>query len=451
MHSIFLLAALAPLALACTNPDTDPCASVLTASSVAAASFCKTYTLTSHTATTSLPAFATYCSNRPDKISSACSCLVPTGTSTTTLVTTTKAAISSSKTSTPSSSVKTTTPTAKTTTTVGTGTTCTVTEYASITSAVASCTNIVLENISAPASSTILLTKLKQGSTVTFAGKTTFGKTSNDDFNPIEIAGTDITITGAPGHVIDGNGQAYWDGQGSNGGVPKPDHFIVLSKMVRGTITNLNIQNWPVHCFDVTGCTGMTMDNLHLDNSAGSAANSASGGLAAAHNSDGFDFSSSNNVILSNTYVSNQDDCVAVTSGVNVTVTGMTNNVVTDITFSDSSVSNSQNGCRIKTNSKTTGAISGITYKNIVLSGISIYGIDIQQDYLNGGPTGSPTNGVTIDGVTFDNVTGTCTPAGTDYYILCGSGSCADFSYTDISITGGGVNSSCNYPASGCP
>jgi len=267
--------------------------------------------------------------------------------------------------------------------------------------------------------------------------------------------------------VIDGNGQAYWDGQGSNGGVDKPDHFIVLDKMVNGVITNLNIQNWPVHCFDVTGCTGLVINNLHMDNSAGNAANSASGGLAAAHNSDGFDFSSSDNVILSNTYVSNQDDCVAVTSGVNVTVTGMTcigghglsigsvggksDNTVTDITFSDSSVSNSQNGCRIKTNSGKTGAISGITYKNIALSGISIYGIDIQQDYLNGGPTGTPTNGVTIAGVTFDNVTGTCTSTGTDYYILCGSGSCSDFSYTDVSITGGGVTSSCNYPSSGCP
>jgi polygalacturonase len=30
------------------------------------------------------------------------------------------------------------------------------------------------------------------------------------------ISGSGITITGAPGHVIDGNGQAYWDGEGSN-------------------------------------------------------------------------------------------------------------------------------------------------------------------------------------------------------------------------------------------
>lgn len=34
----------------------------------------------------------------------------------------------------------------------------------------------------------------------------------------IKAGGTDITITSTPDAVIDGNGQAWWDGQGSNGG-----------------------------------------------------------------------------------------------------------------------------------------------------------------------------------------------------------------------------------------
>ena len=76
---------------------------------------------------------------------------------------------------------------------------------------------------------------------------------------------------------------------------------------------------------------------------------------------------------------------------------------------------------------------------------------NVQQDYLNGGPTGTPTNGVTISGVSFIDVTGTATSSGTDYYILCGSGSCSDFTFSGVSITGGGVASSCNFPSSGCP
>jgi polygalacturonase len=85
------------------------------------------------------------------------------------------------------------------------------------------------------------------------------------------------------------------------------------------------------------------------------------------------------------------------------------------------------------------------------MSGISDYGIDIQQDYLNGGPTGDPTNGVTISDVTFTDVTGTCNDDAYNYYILCGSGSCSGFTFTDVSISGGGEASSCNYPSSGCP
>lgn len=49
----------------------------------------------------------------------------------------------------------------------------------------------------------------------------TFGDTYDDDFDPIVVSGHDITITGAEGHVIEGNGAAYWDGEGSNGGQDK--------------------------------------------------------------------------------------------------------------------------------------------------------------------------------------------------------------------------------------
>lgn len=48
----------------------------MTASSADAAAFCLTYTQAANTATSGLPGFATACSNRPKKLSSACSCLV---------------------------------------------------------------------------------------------------------------------------------------------------------------------------------------------------------------------------------------------------------------------------------------------------------------------------------------------------------------------------------------
>lgn len=139
-------------------------------------------------------------------------------------------------------------------------------------------------------------------------------------------------------------------------------------------------------------------------------------------------------------------------SGLSIgSVGGKSYNVVSGITFSDSTITNSENGCRIKSNADTTGTIENIVYQNIVLSGITDYGIDVQQDYLNGGATGDPTNGVTISGVTFSNVTGTVTSDGENYYVLCGSDSCSDFTFTDVAITGGGTTSTCNFPTTGCP
>lgn len=232
----------------------------------------------------------------------------------------------------------------------------------------------------------------------------------------------------------------------------------------------------------------MSMYGMLLDNSAGDAPNAASGGLAAAHNSDGFDIGTTTDSMIYDNTVYNQDDCVAITSGNNITVSNMycsgghglsigsvggkSNNDVTNILvsllphsaslvcnkhltdslqFEDSTIVNSQNGARIKTNYNTTGFISNITYSNIELSYISIYGIDVQQDYLNGGPTGIPSNGVTISNVLFRNVVGTATGTATDYYILCGAGSCSNFSFPGTSITGGATPSTCNYPPGGCP
>jgi polygalacturonase len=98
---------------------------------------------------------------------------------------------------------------------------CVATEYSQIATAVASCTNTALQNIAAPSNSAIDLSKVKANSTVTFAGLTTFGFTNSSSFDPITFGGKNVTITSAPGAIIDGNGQAYWDGLGSNGGASK--------------------------------------------------------------------------------------------------------------------------------------------------------------------------------------------------------------------------------------
>lgn len=287
----------------------------------------------------------------------------------------------------------------------------------------------------------------------------------------IEVGGTNITVLGAPGSVINGNGSQWWDGQGSNGGQPKPDHFFVVENLLGTTnsVHDLYIENYPTHCFDVTNVQNLEMYNIVLNNAAGNAPNAKSSGLPAAHNTDGFDVSTAVNVTIRDNTVVNQDDCVAITSGNNIevynmycdgshglsigSVGGKSNNNVTNIYFHDSLLNNVQNGARIKTNADTTGYVAGITYENIAVNNASTYGIDIQQDYLNGGPTGIPTNGVIIKDILMKNIIGDVCCCGIDVYILCGSGSCSNITLDNILIVGG-VNSTCDFEPAGnfhCP
>jgi polygalacturonase len=139
----------------------------------------------------------------------------------------------------------------------------------------------------------------------------------------------------------------------------------------------------------------------------------------------------------------NQDDCLAINSGTSITFTGGTcsgghglsigsvggrdDNTVKTILIESSTVNASQNGVRIKTVYDATGTVSGVTYKDITLSGITKYGVVIEQDYENGSPTGTPTTGVPITDLTLDGITGTVSSSGTNVYILCGKGSCSDW------------------------
>ncbi|KAI1819102.1 polysaccharide lyase family 1 protein [Xylaria intraflava] len=95
------LLALAPFVRACTNPDTDACASFMTAQAATASAFCATFTQSVVTATQELPSWATACSNKPSAISKECSCAftggggsAPTTTPTRTTFTTTTTATS---------------------------------------------------------------------------------------------------------------------------------------------------------------------------------------------------------------------------------------------------------------------------------------------------------------------------------------------------------------------
>lgn len=327
---------------------------------------------------------------------------------------------------------------------------CTFTDAATAIKNKASCTAITIGDMTVPAGTTLDLTSLTSGTTVTFQGTVSFAY--KEWAGPlISVSGTNIKVIGASGHLINGNGAQWWDGKGSNGGKTKPKFFAAHS-LTSSSITGLNIKNTPVQAFSINGATKLSLDKITIDNSAGDANN-------AGHNTDAFDIGSSTGVSITNCNVKNQDDCLAINSGSNIefisntcsgghgisigSVGGRSDNTVKNVTISDCTVTNSDNGVRIKTISGATGSVSGITYKNINLDTINKFGIVIEQDYQNGSPTGKPTTGVPITDVTIQNVQGTVSSGATQVKLLCGKGSCSNWNWSGNSITGGSKSTAC--------
>ncbi|KAJ5648974.1 uncharacterized protein N7484_002697 [Penicillium longicatenatum] len=318
-----------------------------------------------------------------------------------------------------------------------------------------SCSTIVLDNVAVPAGTTLDLTGLKKGTTVIFEGETTFGY--KEWSGPlVSVSGTDITVKGSSGAILNGDGSRWWDGKGTNGGKTKPK-FFYAHKMINSKIEDIYIKNSPVQVFSINGASELTMSGITVNNSDGD----DNGG----HNTDAFDIGDSTGVYITNPTVHNQDDCLAVNSGSDISFTGASctgghgisigsvggrsDNTVENVTIENCSIKDSQNGVRVKTVYGATGSVKDVTYKDITLSGISKYGIVIEQDYKNGSPTGTPTSGVPITGLTLSNVKGSVDSSATDIYVLCASGACSDWTWSSVSVSGGKTSSKCkNVPSS---
>jgi len=310
-----------------------------------------------------------------------------------------------------------------------------------------------------PSGVTLDLTDLTEGTHVIFEGETTFG--FEEWSGPlVSVSGTDITVTAASGAFFAGDGARWWDGQGSNGGVTKPE-FFYAHNLIDSSITGLYFQNSPVQVMSIDDSTSLTITDVTVDNSAGNTGNTAT----AATNTDAFDVGSSTGITITGANISNQDDCLAINSGTTITFTGgictgghglsigsvggRDDNTVSGVLIENSSITNSMNGVRIKTVFDATGTVEDVTYSNIEFSGITEYGIVIEQDYENGDPTGVPTNGILVSGLTLSNVKGTVESTATNVYILCGSGSCTDWTWDDVSSTGGKTSTKCENIPSG--
>jgi galacturan 1,4-alpha-galacturonidase len=324
---------------------------------------------------------------------------------------------------------------------------CTFTSYSQITG-VSNCNPLTLQGpFTVPANSVIDLKGLPSGAKVYIKGTITFAKGTLDSSHYLFTldGGSSLVIDGTGG-TLNGNGPEYWDGQGSNGGVNKPK-FFRINGLNGGKLTGLTIIGSPIQTFSVKA-SNFTIDGVTIDNRGTN--------YNLGHNTDGFDVSGSYGLTIKNAHVYNNDDCLALNSGTDIYFQNnycsgghgisigsvKTGDAVDGVYVSNCQVVDSENGVRIKVyNDATSASVQNVHYTGITLSGITKYGIIIQQDYTNSGATGTPGTGAPITKVVLSSITGSMT-GGTAEYILCGN--CNQFTFSGISITGASKTSSCS-------
>jgi galacturan 1,4-alpha-galacturonidase len=320
-----------------------------------------------------------------------------------------------------------------------------------VTSSNLACTTINIESFNMTAGVTLALTGLQNGTTVNLLGEVTFGV--KHWAGPLMTIGTkspnSIFTFNGNGNILNGQGQKYWDGQGANGGVTKPNPMLRITKG-GGLFHDVTILNSPTHALSVSGSAATTVTEVTIDNSAGD---------ALGHNTDCFNVGASDATITGNTCM-NQDDCVGILYGSNIIFSNNTchgghgvsigsvasGKVISDVTITDNTITSSTNGLRIKTvYGATSASVTNVVYANNRASGISQYGIVIEQDYENGSPTGTPTNGVTLGPVMFrEGNTISVTSEAERIYVLCGTKCAGIWDWSGLTVSGG-KSGTCNY------
>ncbi|KAG9051249.1 hypothetical protein FS837_010536 [Tulasnella sp. UAMH 9824] len=286
------------------------------------------------------------------------------------------------------------------------------------------CTTININSFTVDAGKTFLL-NLAAGTTVNVLGDVTFG------------------VSNWAGPLF----QISYDGLGGTG-TTKPKFLRITAT---GTFTNLKVLNSPINTFSVGTDGPLTISKITIDDSLGDQPNSNSAGKAAGHNTDGFDVGS-HNLLITDCVVMNQDDCLAVNKGTNITFQNnkcsgghgisigsiSSDAVVNGVYIIGNTVTDSDNGLRIKTKADATGAtVSGIYYTGNTVNTIHKYGVLIDQSYPS--TLGTPGTGVLVSDVQFiSGNTVSVDSSATRVAVNCGSGSCqGTWNWAGLTASGG--------------
>ncbi|KAF8608752.1 endo-polygalacturonase PG1 [Ceratobasidium sp. AG-I] len=252
------------------------------------------------------------------------------------------------------------------------------------------------------------------------------------------------------GYFFDGNGPAYWDGLGGNGGVTKPHPMMKIK--ISGLFTKVGVINSPAHTFSISNPAPLTISHITIDNSLGDLPNAASGGIAAGHNTDGFDCSTTN-LVIENSVILNQDDCIAINKGNNITfhkntcsgghgisVGSIDSNVVaSNIQITGNTIINNDQALRIKTKAAAVNStVTNITFSGNKATGCGRFGVIIDQSYS--ATLGTPGDGVALSNVKFVGTMNQIQVNSTAMRVAvnCGNSSCSgNWDWNKLNVTGG--------------
>ncbi|CAE6356516.1 unnamed protein product [Rhizoctonia solani] len=327
---------------------------------------------------------------------------------------------------------------------------CTIDSLASV-AAAEKCSTITIDAFTVPAGQKLTISApdkaiINMKGNLVFEADTTF-KTTGPLFT---LSGTGITFNGN-GFTIDGQGAKYWDGDGtSSPKQAKPHPMIKLS--CSGIVENFTVLNSPAQVFSMGNDAALTVSKITINNSAGNSPNHLSGGKPAAHNTDGFDVSTSD-VTIQNSIITNQDDCMVINKGSNIIFqnnkcTGghgisiesvASGSIVSNVHITDNTIIDNVQALRFKTDkSATSGSVSSVTYSGNTATGCTEYGVIIDQSYPD--TLGSPGAGVKISGITFTgtNTIAVASTAKGRVEVNCAKGGCiGTWNWAGLKVSGG--------------
>ncbi|KAI6155627.1 glycoside hydrolase family 28 protein [Pisolithus tinctorius] len=316
------------------------------------------------------------------------------------------------------------------------------------------CKTVNIYGFTVPANQGFVL-NLLDGTTVNVYGDIEFsdGFTKGPLFT---VTGNDITFNGND-HKWNGSGPSYWDGKGGSGGLTKPNP--VMSVGITGTFSGVYLLNSPMIAFEIWNGP-LIIDGVTVDNREGNYANSRSDGVAAGRNTDGFDVGG-DGITIQNCVVINQDDCIAISWGTNITVhnnycesghgisltSSISDTVIENIVISNNTFVDSEQALRIKTSQTTQGSrVSNVVYTHNSASGCTDFGVLITQSYP--AALGTPGNGVDISNVTFSGLNNISTTSSAYMVAVnCGVDSCiGPWDWSGLATDGGKVGPNTNCP-----